>query len=228
MKRGKYQKRVPLSVKKSVTLLLALVLTLGCIIGGTVAWLTAQDTPVVNKFSPSTIGVELKEHTYNATTDALTSETTETGVTNYKMIPGWAIPKDPEAWITEGSEAAYLFVEIKESENFDNFMTYAIAEGWKLLDGTEAASINTVANDTYVIYREVAAGTTATAMGQDNAFHILADDQVAVLDTVRKEDMPAAGFEPTLTFTAYAHQLYKSKGVPFDVAAAWGNLNSTS
>jgi len=235
MKRGKYEtpyvaKRN--SSKKALAMLLSLVLVIGCVVGGTVAWLTAQDTPVVNKFSPSTIGVDLKEHTYNAATDTLTNETTDTGVANYKMIPGWTIPKDPEAWITENSEAAYLFVEIKESQNFDNFMTYAIAEGWILLTGvtgldenkTEEGKINTATNDTYVIYREVAAGATATAMDQTNAFQILANDQVAVLGTVEAEDMPAAGSEPTLTFTAYAHQLYTSKGVPFDVTTAWGNV----
>ena len=227
MKRGKYEApRAPKrhSSKKGLAMLLSLVLVIGCVVGGTVAWLTAQDTPVVNKFSPSTIGVELKEHTYNATEDILTTTVTDEGVTNYKMIPGWTIPKDPEAWITENSEAAYLFVEIKESENFDDFMTYAIADGWILQDGTEAANINTVDKDIYVIYREVAAGATATAMGQANAFQILVNDQVAVLDTVKKEDMPVAGSEPTLTFTAYAHQLYKSSGVEFDVATAWGNV----
>ena len=227
MKRGKYEApRAPKrhSSKKGLAMLLSLVLVIGCVVGGTLAWLTAQDTPVVNKFSPSTIGVELKEHTYNATEDILTTTVTDEGVTNYKMIPGWTIPKDPEAWITENSEAAYLFVEIKESENFDDFMTYAIAHGWKLLDGTEAASINTVDKDIYVIYREVAAGATATAMDQDNAFQILAKDQVAVLDTVKKEDMPVAGAEPTLTFTAYAHQLYKANGQKFDASDAWNNL----
>lgn len=227
MKRGKYEtpyvaKRN--SSKKALAMLLSLVLVIGCVVGGTLAWLTAQDTPVVNKFSPSTIGVELKEHTYNATEDILTTTVTDEGVTNYKMIPGWTIPKDPEAWITENSEAAYLFVEIKESTNFDNFMTYAIADGWKLLDGTDAANIDTVENDTYVIYREVAAGATATAMDQDNAFQILAKDQVTVLDTVKKEDMPAAGSEPTLTFTAYASQLKKNNTTEFTVAEAWNNV----
>lgn len=232
MKRGKYEApRMPKrrNSKKGLAMLLSLVLVFGCVVGGTLAWLTAQDTPVVNKFSPSTIGVELKEHTYNATTDALTDETTETGVTNYKMIPGWTIPKDPQAWITSGSEAAYLFVEIKESANFDTFMTYAIANGWTLLNSNPAQEGSGIVTDdsvedTFVIYREVAAGATATAMDQDNAFQILAKDQVTVLDTVKKEDMPAAGYEPTLTFTAYAHQLYKANGEKFDASIAWNNL----
>lgn len=227
MKRGKYEApHAPKyhNSKKGLAVLLSLMLVFGCVVGGTLAWLTAQDTPVVNKFSPSTIGVELKEHTYDPEADKLTTTVTDEGVTNYKMIPGWTIPKDPEAWITENSEDAYLFVEIDESTNFDNFMIYAVADGWKLLDGTDAANIDTVENDTYVIYREVAAGATATAMDQDNAFQILAKDQVTVLDTVKKEDMPAAGYEPTLTFTAYAHQLYKANGEKFDASIAWNNL----
>ena len=235
MKRGKYEApRAPKrrSSKKAMAMLLSLVLVIGCVVGGTLAWLTAQDTPVVNKFSPSTIGVDLKEHTYNAATDTLTNETTDTGVDNYKMIPGWTIPKDPQAWITSGSEVAYLFVEIQESENFDDFMTYAIAEGWTLLTGvtgldeskTEEGKIDTATNDTYVIYREVAAGATATAMDQDNAFQILANDQVAVLDTVKKENMPATGYEPTLTFTAYASQLKKNNTTAFTAAEAWNNV----
>lgn len=234
MKRGKYEApRAPKrqSSKKALAMLLSLVLVIGCVVGGTVAWLTAQDDPVVNKFSPSTIGVELKEHTYDAATDKLTTDVTDDGVSNYKMVPGWTIPKDPEAWITENSEDAYLFVEIKESTNFDDFMTYAIADGWTLLTGVEDfgqimtdGKIDTAANDTYVIYREVAAGATATTMGDANAFQILENDQVAVLDTVKKEDMPVAGAEPTLTFTAYAHQLYKANGQKFDASDAWNNL----
>jgi len=31
--------------------------------------------------------------------------------------------------------------------------------------------------------------------------------------------------EPTLTFTAYAHQLYQNAATKFDAATAWGNVN---
>ena len=216
MKRGKYEtpyvaKRR--SAKKALAVLLSLVLVIGCVAGGTLAWLTAQDTPVVNTFSTSTIGVELEETT-----------------TVYKMIPGWDIAKDPKAWITDGSEAAYLFVEVKESTNFDTFMTYAIADGWTLLNsdsaevGSDIVTDNTT-DDTYVIYREV---TAADQMGEDSAFAILAENKVTVSGEVTKEMMSAADFiEPTLTFTAYAHQLYQNEDhEKFDVATAWGNLNS--
>lgn len=202
MKRGKYEtpyvaKRN--SSKKALAMLLALVLVIGCVVGGTLAWLTAESTEVKNTFSTSTIGVDLKETT-----------------TEYKMIPGWDIAKDPKAWITDGSEAAYLFVKVEKSANFDTFMTYEIAEGWNEL--TSAADENYK-----VYYREVA----STQVGKDNAFAILKDNKVTVKgETVTKEMMSAEDFaEPTLTFTAYAHQLYQNAATKFDAATAWGNVN---
>ena len=52
-----------------------------------------------------------------------------------------------------------------------------------------------------------------------------ADNQVLVKPTVTKADMEALNVEgakkPTLTFAAYAVQLYKSNGVKFTPAEAW-------
>lgn len=183
---------------KSLALMMACVLLLGCFVGGTVAWLTAQTSEVRNTFSTSDIGVELEETT-----------------TEYKMVPGWDITKDPKAWVTEGSEAAYLFVKVEKSANFDSFMTYEIADGWTKL---------TSVDDGYeVYYREV----TTEQMGKNHASAILKDDKVTVRNTVTKEMMSDEGFtKPTLTFTAYAHQLYKSETPEkFDAATAWSNLN---
>lgn len=224
---------------KHIALVVAITLLLGCAIGGTLAWLMDTSDTVTNTFSTSTIGVELKEHTYNAENGTLNSETTESGVSNYKMVPGWTIPKDPEAWITDGSEAAILFVQVEESQNFDTFMTYAIADGWILLTDNTKTGSNIVTDDTtpdsYVIYREVAKGVTASAMDTaDKTFAILAGDKVFVKGEVTKEMMTATGFtEPTLTFKAYAHQLFKTNdttaenGGKFTAAEAWENVKPT-
>ena len=180
--------------KRTIALMLALVLVIGCAIGGTVAWLTAKTDAVVNAFSTSDIGVQLKETT-----------------TNYQMIPGWDIKKDPKAWITEGSEDAYLFVKVEKSANFNTFMEeIVIADGWtKLSEG--------------VYYREV----SNTQMGEANAFPILKDNKVTVKGDVTKEMMTAEGFtQPTLTFTAYAHQLYKNNTEKFTPAEAWANITT--
>lgn len=181
---------------KSLALLLACVLLIGGVVGGTVAWLTAESDTVTNTFSTSDIGVELKE-----------SENLD-----LQMIPGWNITKDPKAWITDGSEDAFLFVKVEKSANFDTFMEeIVIADGWtKLEDG--------------VYYRKV----TTDKQGEDNAFPILKDNKVTVKGEVTKEQMKALtdATLPTLTFTAYAHQLYEREGVEFTAAKAWENLNT--
>lgn len=171
--------------KKSFIMALALVLVFAVAVGGVVAWLTDKTDPVKNTFTVGDINIKLEETT-----------------TAYKMVPGNAIAKDPKVTVKAGSEACYLFVEVKKSANFDTFMTYAMADGWKVLDG-----------QTGVYYREVDA-TTA-----DTSFAVLKDNQVTVRDTVTKtqlEEVKTAN-QPTLTFTAYAVQ----KDNIADAATAW-------
>lgn len=185
-------------------------------ISTSLAWLMDNTDAVTNEFTTSTIGVDLKETT-----------------TSYKMIPGWDIAKDPEAWVTTGSEDAFLFVEVTESDDFDTFMTYKIADGWTLLsdDTKTGGTIDTVNNDTYVIYRTV----TSTQIGTH--YDVLAGDKVTVNGEVTKAQMDAFDTDkngtlsdeekkalPKLSFTAYAHQLYQSEGNAFTADAAWGHI----
>ncbi len=175
--------------KKVLVLVLALVLLLGLTVGGTIAWLTATSEKIENTFTTSDIGVKLEETT-----------------TEYKMIPGHDIKKDPKASVTAGSEAAWLFVKIEKSENFDQYMTYVIADGWtKVEDGVYARKVGT--NDI---------GT---------AYSVLKDDKVTVLGTVTKDMMTTAETnQPTLTITAYASQLMKDNNTEFTAAEAWANI----
>lgn len=213
------------NMKRSIALVVAIALLLGCAIGGTLAWLMDETDTVTNTFSTSTIGVELKETT-----------------TEYKMVPGWEINKNPKTWIAEGSEAAYLFINVVESTNFDDFMTYAIADGWTLLgsDSAKQGSYITTDNttpDSYVIYREV----TTKDLGEDKAFDILNGNKIVVKGEVTKEMMTANDFEqPTLSFKAYAHQLWKTNEpatgatadaiaeAKFKPAEAWENVKPQS
>ncbi len=160
--------------KKAFALFLALALVVGGVVGGTVAWLTAKTNAVVNTFTVGDINIDLTETT-----------------TNYKMVPGNTISKNPKVTVKAGSEACWLFVKVEKSANLDSFITYKIADGW--------TSLPDVAG---VYYREVAA-TTA-----DTPFEVLKDNTVTVRDTVTKANMNAltAATYPTLTFTAYAIQ----------------------
>jgi len=199
MKKGKYANK---GMRKSVALLLTMVLLLGVAIGGTVAWLTSQTDTVVNTFTTSNIGATL----------------TETTGETYKMIPGWTIDKDPKASVTEGSEDSILYVQITESANFDDFMTYEIADGWTVVDATKYPN---------VYYRIFEDDDAANTNEKGKAYSILKDDKVKVLDTVTKEDMDGltADTYPTLSFKAYAIQLDQSNTAEFAPLAGWETLN---
>lgn len=181
--------------KKTLTLLVALVLVVGCIVGGTLAWLTAKSDPVVNTFTTSDIDITLDE--------------TEGGdEREFKMIPGYTIAKDPKVTVEAGSEDCFLFVKLVKSENFDRYLKYEVADGWTELKNADG-----------VYYREVLASDPM------KEFSVLKDDQVTVEGNVTKGMMKAAETErPTLTVTAYASQLYKNNTETFTPAEAWDNV----
>lgn len=182
---------------KTFVAMLALVLVIGCAVGGTVAWLTAQTAPVVNTFTTSNIKVELKETTGP----------------EYKMIPGYTITKDPTVTVLDGSEECYLFVKLDKSTNFDDYMTYKMADGWEPVSG-----------ETNVYFRKVLTANIGTA------YSVLKNNQVTVKGEVTKAMMDDLTTEtlPKLTITAYASQLYKSAGVEFTPAEAWAKVNPTT
>lgn len=215
MKKGKFAKRGHRgATNKTLALLLSLVLIVGCVAGGTLAWLLDTSDDVENTFTPSTINVDL----------------TETTGDDYKMIPGWEIAKNPKATIAAGSEECYLFVKIVEdggnakvgntTYGFDDFIEYTVDSTWTALDETSHPGVYYIKID------------AANKMGI--AYSILANDKVTVKGTVTKEMMDALATTsvanpvklPTLTFTAYASQLYKNadKG-EFSAEEAWANLN---
>lgn len=161
---------------KTVAILLALVLAIGCAVGGTLAWLISETDPVVNTFTYGDINISLEE-------------TTE----KYKITPGVSINKDPKVTVKANSEACWLFVKVEEQGTFvADKVTYGIADGWRKGDGKGIPK--------NVYYREVGAVT------DDTPFNVLKDNQVIVSDTLTKEDIKGITAKPTLTFTAYAVQ----------------------
>lgn len=173
MKHGANRRSVS---SKAFVVMLALVLALGCAVGGTIAWLTAQTGEVKNTFTYGNINIDL----------------TETVPENRqaKIIPGTDIAKDPKVTVKANSEDCYLFVKVVEDGTFvANKVTYDIANGWMPVDG-----------QTDVYYREV----TNSATDQD--FYVLKDNKVYVKDTLTKDDIKDITTNPTLSFTAYAIQ----------------------
>lgn len=185
--------------KKGLALVLALALMVVGAVAGTLAWLTAKSDTVTNTFTTSDITVKLEE----------TKGTSATGGKEFKMIPGYAISKDPKAKVLAGSEECFLFVKLDESTNFDDYMTYEMADGWTPLTGVDG-----------VYFRKVLTEDMGTA------YSVLKGDKVTVNDTVTKEQMNAFtdATLPKLTITAYASQLHKNATETFDAATAWSNI----
>lgn len=168
--------------------LLALVLVIGCVAGGTVAWLVAKTEPVVNTFTYGNINIALAETTG----------------TNYKVIPGTVIEKDPKVTVKAGSEACYLFVKVEKVGTFTG-MSYEIADGWTALEGENG-----------VYYRQVGSVTA------DTSFEVIKGNEITVSETLTKENIPTAN--PTLKITAYAVQQENIA----DAATAWKAANPTT
>lgn len=187
--KGQYCKQRNRSVgSKFVLMLLAVTFVLCGIIGGTVAWLIADTDPVVNTFTYGDINITLEE------TDTNKDGDNDPNTNQYPMVPGNSITKDPKVTVLANSENAWLFVKLEKSANFDDFMTYEIAEGWTALDGV-----------TGVYYRSV------DKADADVAFDVIKDNTVNVKGEVTKEmlnalDANGASNYPTLAVTAYAVQ----------------------
>lgn len=170
------KRRRSISGKMFVTML-AVVLLVGCIIGGTVAWLTDKTDSITNTFTYGDINITLGE---------------TTGAT-YKIIPGVNIDKDPKVTVKKDSEACWLFVKVEEEGTFvANKVTYSIADGWTKGDSTEIPA--------NVYYRAVDAVTN------DTDFAVLKDNKIYVSEELSKSDIQSISAQPTLTFTAYAVQ----------------------
>ena len=184
---------------KIAALIAAIVLVIGCTAGGTVAWLVSKPAAIVNVFTVGNINATL-------------TETAKTETTEFKIVPGVDITKNPIATVKANSENCYLFVELTE-ENWPTFtekgsstrkVKYEIADGWtKLKDG--------------VYYREVTKSGTA-----DQAFHVLKNDQVTVSNTLTKENVDAITGTPELTVAVYAVQ---KEGMG-SAAEAWAAANA--
>lgn len=198
MKQGKYaapvRRRRRRNTLKPMLIAMAVVLLLGCVTGGTLAWLTSTTEAVTNTFTVGDINITLDETT-----------------SDYKMIPGYTIAKDPKVTVLANSEKCYLFVKVTKSTNFDSYMTYQMADGWQEVTAGSG-----------VYWRTVETSTSA------QEFPVLKGNQVSVLGTVTKAQMQTANATaPTLTFKAAAVQYNKNNTTAFEVAEAYALVESS-
>lgn len=191
------QKRYGVTTKTLVAML-ALVLLIGCGIGGTLAYLTSKTDEVVNTFTVGNIVIDLFEHEY--VDGELTNTEVRSGGNTYKIVPGVNLDKDPTVVVKGDSEDCWLFVKVAEA----NWPTAALADGTKKVSYGIAEGWTQLAGVTGVYYRKVTSNTA------DQSFYVLKDNEVTVSDELTTEEVNRIGTganAPKLTFTAYAVQL---------------------
>lgn len=179
---------------KVVVLLLAVVLLIGCVAGGTLAYLMAKSSTVNNTFVAGEIG---------------TLTLSETTGNSYIVTPGVDITKDPTVTFNGNNVAAYVFLKVDATgwtvSGSDTTYTYSIGtnqemkwvlDGWtKLEDG--------------VYYKEVAANAGA------QSWSVIKENKITVSSEITKANI--SDYTEALSFTAYAIQ----KDGFTTVSAAW-------
>lgn len=166
-------------------------------IGGTIAWMTAQTSEIVNTFTVGDINITLTEP---AGAEANYS---------WKIVPGTNITKDATVTVEADSEKCYVFVTVKEA-NWPacGKVTYTVD-----------TNIWTALGDEYpnVYYKVVENNKNA-----DQPFTVLTNNTVYVASDMTKDEVTAITTNPTLTFKAYAIQFENMT----DAVDAWTKLNT--
>lgn len=187
--------------KRTLLMVVASTVAIAGTASGTLAWLIDQTPEVVNTFTYGDIQISLSE------TDTQLDDDDDPTTNEYRMVPGASITKDPMVTVQGDSEDCWLYVRLETSSNFDQFLTYELAEGWKpLTDGVYYRAVN---------YMETA-----------QVFPVLANNRIQVLTSVTKEmlnqlDADGTSHYPQLTITAYAIQRDASITGIDEAASAW-------
>lgn len=179
---------------KAFVLVIAIALLIGCVAGGTIAYLMTKTTPVVNTFVAGDIG-----------TLTLTENTGD----EYLIVPGKDIIKDPELTYEDFNVASYVFLKVDAADwavtENNGVYTYSI--------GTDDTSANpkiekemkwTLSGWTMLengVYYKTVAADSGT-----QTWKIIDGDTITVESGITMADLANDAYEKSLTFTAYAIQ----------------------
>lgn len=190
---------------KAVVLLLAVVLMIGCVAGGTLAYLMTKSATVTNTFVAGEIGtLALSE----------TKGKLENDKKQFTVIPGVDIEKDPVVTFNGNNVTAYVFVKVDAQDwsvSTDG-KTYSLGSNqkvkWEIADGWTKLNEN-------VFYREVTADTDTENTAETEKYDIIKDNKITVSSEITKADIK--NYTKDLSFTAYAIQ----KDAFENVSEAW-------
>ena len=190
--------------KKMLVILLALTVTMVTAAGGTLAFLYGTQN-VKNTFTYGDIQIDLEE------TDTGLDPDQNPDTNQYPMLPGQPIHKDPKVTVYAGSLDCWLFVELTESWNFADYLSYTVADGWEPLEGVPGVFCRAV-----------------DAMGESQIFPVIKDDLIYMKESVTLGQLATLtdADYPTLTIKAYAIQRSAAIEETATAQAAWALLQT--
>ena len=205
--------------KKSLLVVVALVLVCVMSIMGTVAFMKHNTGAVTNTFIASDGGSLASDLTLDeskatqAANGSYTLDTTQRVTANtYKVMPGMEIDKDPTITIEGKTEApAYLFFEVVNPLDTSVY-TYSFT-GW-----TELTGVTGYMGGKVYVYGDVN-GTIITDSNVAANYKILTGDKITVADKVEDLKLSADDANPT-TMTFYAYLAQANVGADNDTPAS--------
>lgn len=167
--------------KKFAIALVAVALVVGCVVGGTLAWLTVDTDPVTNTFTVGDITITLDE----STTGDVDGK--------YKIVPGGKSDKDPTITVEAGSEKCYVYALVENTVKLNDTVvaTPNIGDVWVEVSEFEDADA------TLYRYNAIVEASTDTELPVFT--------EVTYSDTITKDDIFTLN-DTTIIVTAYAHQ----------------------
>ena len=183
-------------MKKTLTIALSMVLVAAIAVTGTLAFLTASSTELVNKFTFGNTEVEIAEPTWTA---ALGGEAA------MKVVPGQTVAKDPTVTV-KGSEEVYVYAYVNNA--LAEYVTIDKINGnWVAVD------------DLPGLYRY---NTTVTPVEDVGTELEPLFNTVTISDEITQEELETNNpFEDgTITVQAYVHQAKEIGDTPVATADA--------
>ena len=196
--------------KKTLLLVMALTVTMVTAAGGTLAFLYGTQG-VKNTFTYThgpgapTLNLEMVE------SDSFWDSDGNGNTNEYPMLPGQPIHKDPKVTVGAGTMDCWLFVELTESWNFADYLSYTVADGWEPLEGVPGVFCRAV-----------------DAMAESQTFPVIKDDLIYMKESVTLGQLATLtdADYPTLTIKAYAIQRSAAIEETATAQAAWALLQT--
>ena len=194
--------------KRTLALLLALVLVFGAAVGG-IAYLTDTTDPVTNTFTVGNVAITLDEAKVDEYGKAVTPAE-RVDANTYKLIPGHNYTKDPTVTVLKDSESSYIKMTVTFSKaaeldaifaptgaNMTSIFNGYDSTNWIYKGNTEDTNANT---RTYEFWYKEAVAAPKGNVVLDALF-----DSITVPDTITGTQL-ASIKGMTITVNAYAMQ----------------------